>query len=74
MFGTINVKFTPPPHKILHLVTCCLFWRVFPVSVLDCFMLEDGVVGGRVEAEAFWMNNWGSAVRQRTAGRLFWWQ
>jgi len=48
--------------------TCWLVLRRGPVAVLDCFTRL------LVEVEACWMNNWGSAVRRRTAGRLFWQQ
>lgn len=39
---------------------------------MHCFIVEDVVLELRVEVDACWMNNWGSEVRRRTAGRLFW--
>lgn len=61
------------PHNATkpHLVTCWLVFMFCPGSVLDCFIEEDKAVALQLEVEACWTNNWGSAVRQRTAGRLF---
>lgn len=51
-------------------VTCWLCWTVRPASAPGRFASE-GTVWLQEDDEACWMNSWGSAVSERTAGRLF---
>lgn len=65
-------KINTAHHIRQHFFTCWLVLKFCTASVLGCFMVEDRVLGLQVEVEACWINNWGSGVRRRTAGRLFW--